>query len=71
MANAKKLGIEQTNRFVNGIRKDLLAVKKVIELNYNNRLVERSINKQKVTKGILYITATVLSCLKRNCCGLN
>ena len=54
LADAKALGIESINSFVNGIRRDLKAVKKAVELNYNNGLAEGSVNKLKVTKRIMY-----------------
>lgn len=54
LADAKALGIESINSFVNGIRRDLKAVKKAVELDYNNGLAEGSVNKLKVTKRIMY-----------------
>ena len=54
MADAEALGIESINSFVNGIRRDLKAVKKAVELDYNNGLAEGSVNKLKVTKRIMY-----------------
>ncbi len=48
------LGIEQINSFVNGLRRDLPTVKKVIELDYSNGLAEGSANRLKVTKRIMY-----------------
>ena len=39
---------------LNGIRQDLAAVKKAIELDYNNGLAEGSVNKIKVIKRIMY-----------------
>ena len=46
--------IEAIQSFVNGIRQDLAAVKKAIELDYNNGLAEGSVNKIKVIKRIMY-----------------
>lgn len=54
MDDAEALGIESINSFVNGIRRDLKAVKKAVELDYNNGLAEGSVNKLKVTKRIMY-----------------
>ena len=54
LADAEALGIESINSFVNGIRRDLKAVKKAVELDYNNGLAEGSVNKLKVTKRIMY-----------------
>ncbi len=54
MENTEEAGIEQINSFVNGIRRDLPAVKNAIELDYNNGLAEGSVNKLKVTKRIMY-----------------
>jgi transposase len=51
---AEGLGIEGIQSFVNGIRRDLPAVKKAIELDYNNGLAEGSVNKLKVIKRIMY-----------------
>ena len=54
MADAEALDIESINSFVNGIRRDLSAVKKAVELDYNNGLAEGSVNKLKVIKRIMY-----------------
>ena len=54
LEEAEGLGIEQINSFVNGIRRDIAAVKKAIELDYNNGLAEGSVNKLKVIKRIMY-----------------
>ena len=54
MEDAETLDIPLINRFVNGIRRDLSAVKKAIELDYNNGLAEGSVNKLKVIKRIMY-----------------
>ncbi len=54
MAEAEGLEIELINSFVNGVRRDLPAVKKAIELDYNNGLAEGSVNKLKVIKRIMY-----------------
>lgn len=54
MSDAETLDVETINSFVNGIRRDLSAVKKAIELDYNNGLAEGSVNKLKVIKQIMY-----------------
>lgn len=54
MEDAEALDIPLINRFVNGIRRDLSAVKKAVELDYNNGLAEGSVNKLKVIKRIMY-----------------
>jgi len=54
MADAEQRDIEGINSFVNGIRRDIEAVKKAIELEYSNGLAEGSVNKLKVTKRIMY-----------------
>lgn len=54
MEDTEKAGIEQINSFVNGIRRDMDAVKKAVELDYNNGLAEGSVNKLKVVKRIMY-----------------
>lgn len=42
MKDTEKAGIRQISSFVNGIQRDMDAVKKAIELDYNNGLAERS-----------------------------
>ena len=54
LEEAEGLGIEQISSFANGIRIDIDAVKKAIELDYNNGLAEGSVNKLKVIKRIMY-----------------
>lgn len=54
LKEAEALEIEQINSFVNGIRRDIDAVKRAIELDYNNGLAEGSVNKLKVIKRIMY-----------------
>jgi hypothetical protein len=51
---AVALNIEELNRFIAGLRKDLQAVKNSIEYRYNNGLAEGSVNKVKVFKRIMY-----------------
>lgn len=55
LADTKEiLDLEEINSFMNGITRDISAVKKAIELDYNNGLAEGSVNKLKVTKRIMY-----------------
>ena len=54
MDEAERLELKQICRFVNGLRRDIDAVKKAIELEYNNGLAEGSVNKLKVVKRIMY-----------------
>ena len=54
MSEAERLGLEQINSFVKGLRRDIDAVKRAIELDYNNGLAEGSVNKLKVVKRIMY-----------------
>lgn len=50
MKDTEKAGIRQISSFVNGIQRDMDAVKKAIELDHNNGLAEGSDNKLKVVK---------------------
>lgn len=54
MSEAEKMNIEEITSFVNGIRRDIAAVKKAIEMDYNNGLAEGSVNKLKVVKRIMF-----------------
>ena len=54
LEEAEGLEIEQISSFANGIRRDIAAVRKAIELDYNNGLAEGSVNKLKVVKRIMY-----------------
>ena len=54
MEEAEGLKIEKIDSFVNGLRRDIDAVRKAIELDYNNGLAEGSVNKLKVVKRIMY-----------------
>lgn len=54
MEDAERLKLEKIDSFVNGLRRDMDAVRKAIELDYNNGLAERSVNKLKVVKRIMY-----------------
>jgi transposase len=50
----RDVNITELNTYVNGISKDLAAVKNGIALAYNNGLTEGSVNKIKVIKRIMY-----------------
>ena len=48
------LEIDELESFINGIKRDIIAVKNAIRLDYNNGLAEGSVNKLKVVKRIMY-----------------
>ena len=52
--NIQKYDIPELQTFINGIKKDLTAVKNGIIYSYNNGLAEGSVNKIKVIKRIMY-----------------
>ncbi len=54
ITEAEEMNIAEINSFINGIRRDINAVKKAIELDYNNGLAEGSVNKLKVVKRIMF-----------------
>lgn len=51
---ATGLNIREINSFINGITRDITAVKNAIRYEYNNGLAEGSVNKLKVIKRIMY-----------------
>ena len=51
---AKTLGSNDINSFLNGISRDIEAVKNAIIYDYNNGLAEGSINKIKLYKRIMF-----------------
>ena len=51
---AKLLGSEDINSYLNGLSRDIVAVKNAIIYDYNNGLAEGSINKVKLYKRIMY-----------------
>lgn len=51
---ASNLNIREINSFINGIKRDIDAVKNAITYDYNNGLAEDSVNKLKVIKRIMY-----------------
>lgn len=50
----KKQKIPEIDNFLNGIERDIKAVKNGIKYDYNNGLAEGSVNKIKVVKRIMY-----------------
>ena len=54
METAAELKIDELDRYINGLRNDLRAVKNAIIYPYNNGLAEGSVNKIKLTKRIMY-----------------
>ena len=54
MEEARGLDIEGLNSFVNGLSRDMEAVKNAIALENNNGLAEGTVNKIKVSKRIMY-----------------
>lgn len=48
------LGIEEITSFINGLKRDMEAVKNAVSMDYNNGLAEGSVNKLKVVKRIMY-----------------
>lgn len=54
MSKTKKYKIPEMNSFINGIERDIEAVKHGITYDYNNGLAEGSVNKIKVIKRIMY-----------------
>lgn len=51
---AKNLNIPEINSFINGVERDMEAVRNAIKYEYSNGLVEGCINKLKVIKRIMY-----------------
>jgi len=51
---AKMLGSEDIDSYMNGLSRDMAAVKNAIIYDYNNGLAEGSINKIKLYKRIMY-----------------
>lgn len=54
MESAKILGVDEINSFLNGISRDIEAVKNAIAFDYNNGLAEGSVNKIKLYKRIMF-----------------
>lgn len=54
MAKASLLNNKYINSFINGLTRDIIAVKNAIIYEYNNGLAEGSVNKLKVIKRIMY-----------------
>ena len=64
METAKAFGAEGITSFVNGVARDIDAVKNAIRFEYNNGLAEGSVNKIKLYKRIMYVRCSfeVLRC---------
>jgi predicted transcriptional regulator len=54
LESAEALGMDEIKRFVNGTKRDIVAVKNAILYGYNNGLAEGSVNKLKVIKRTMY-----------------
>lgn len=54
ISKTEQLGIDEVNTYINGLKKDISAVKNGIDFKYNNGLAEGSVNKIKLTKRIMY-----------------
>lgn len=54
ISKAKALNIRELNSFINGIMRDIEAVKNAITYEYSNGLAEGKVNKIKVIKRIMY-----------------
>lgn len=54
LESAAKLKIDEIDRYTNGLKQDLEAVKNAIAYPYNNGLAEGSVNKIKLAKRIMY-----------------
>ncbi len=51
---ASNLKIRKIDKFLNGLKRDMQAVRNAIIYEYNNGLAEGSVNKLKVIKRIMY-----------------
>lgn len=51
---AVSLKVSEINSFINGLKRDIEAVRNAVTLNYSNGLAEGSVNKLKVIKRIMY-----------------
>ena len=54
LSYSKLLEIKEINSFINGLERDIVAVKNAIIYEYSNGLAEGSVNKLKVIKRIMY-----------------
>jgi hypothetical protein len=54
MQEASLLNLEEVDSFINGLNRDIDAVKNAIKHEYNNGLAEGSVNKIKVIKRVMY-----------------
>ncbi len=55
IAETKQLNIREMNSFINGLERDLEAVKNAVIYQYNNGLAEGSVNKVKLIKRIMSV----------------
>jgi len=54
IVKVSNLKIRKKDKFVNGLKRDMQAVRNAIIYEYNNGLAEGSVNKLKVIKRIMY-----------------
>jgi transposase len=54
LKDASLLEVSEINSFINGMDRDIEAVRNAVLLNYSNGLAEGSVNKIKVIKRIMY-----------------
>jgi len=54
LETAGTLQVDELDSYINGLKKDISAVKNGIDYKYNNGLAEGSVNKIKLTKRIMY-----------------
>lgn len=54
LESANTLQVDELDSYINGLKKDINAVKNGIDHKYNNGLAEGSVNKIKLTKRIMY-----------------
>ena len=67
----KKLNIQEFNSFINGIERDIEAVKNGMKYDYNNGLAEGSVNKIKVIKRFMYGRCSFDLLKQRFFCNIN
>lgn len=54
LGEASLLEVDEVDSFINGVRRDMAAVRNAIRFEYNNGLAEGSVNKLKAIKQIMY-----------------
>jgi transposase len=62
LESAKSIGSPDINTFVNGLTRDIEAVRGAVIYNYNNGLAEGSVNKIKRIKHTMYGRASLVNC---------